>query len=219
MISEIHPSYMPLHYVLMFPRGEDGWNPNILMHDKSIRRINDEEISEISGEDEINTHNKCVTAMNYFAYCLQVGRSEELLTLHWYGRLFQQWIIDMYAVIEQTRLNYLRHNQKQIRAELYNGLQDAINSGDSLTNVGQRIILLSSFTGGPRQMHKLYQDAMAIVRAVRKPDLFITVTCNSNWPEIKEALLSGQIAQDRSDLRSEERRVGKECRSRWSPYH
>ena len=23
----------------------------------------------------------------------------------------------------------------------------------------------------------------------------------------------------RADLRSEERRVGKECRSRWSPYH
>src|SRR2546430_6640514 len=26
-------------------------------------------------------------------------------------------------------------------------------------------------------------------------------------------------AQLRADLRSEERRVGKECRSRWSPYH
>ena len=25
--------------------------------------------------------------------------------------------------------------------------------------------------------------------------------------------------QDFSDIRSEERRVGKECRSRWSPYH
>ena len=24
---------------------------------------------------------------------------------------------------------------------------------------------------------------------------------------------------DQGDLRSEERRVGKECRSRWSPYH
>ena len=24
---------------------------------------------------------------------------------------------------------------------------------------------------------------------------------------------------DKADLRSEERRVGKECRSRWSPYH
>ena len=31
---------------------------------------------------------------------------------------------------------------------------------------------------------------------------------------------SGQdVAQGDSVLRSEERRVGKECRSRWSPYH
>src|SRR5256885_8354032 len=28
-----------------------------------------------------------------------------------------------------------------------------------------------------------------------------------------------QLAAIRSDVRSEERRVGKECRSRWSPYH
>src|SRR5258708_27764899 len=28
-----------------------------------------------------------------------------------------------------------------------------------------------------------------------------------------------QFAQQSRDLRSEERRVGKECRSRWSPYH
>src|SRR2546430_13511359 len=29
----------------------------------------------------------------------------------------------------------------------------------------------------------------------------------------------GAIAVRAADLRSEERRVGKECRSRWSPYH
>src|SRR3989449_10958643 len=35
-----------------------------------------------------------------------------------------------------------------------------------------------------------------------------------------EALaLQGWIALYRGRLRSEERRVGKECRSRWSPYH
>ena len=74
----------------------------------------------------------------------------EATTLHYYGRLFQQLIVDMYTVVEQTCLNYLRFNQKQIRAELYiNGLQDAMISGDSITNVGQRIILPSSFTGGP----------------------------------------------------------------------
>ena len=70
----------------MFPRGEDGWHPNIPIHDS------DEDISEISGEDERNERNvsnKCVTAMNYFAYQLQVSCSEEISTLHWYGRLFQ----------------------------------------------------------------------------------------------------------------------------------
>ena len=106
----------------------------------------------------------------------------------------------MYTVIKQTRLNYLKYNQKQIRAELYNGLQDAMISGDRTTNVGQRIILPSSFTGGPRQMHKLYQDGMAIVRVFGKPDLFITITCNPKWPEIQNALLLGQTAQDRPEL-------------------
>src|SRR2546425_11176828 len=29
----------------------------------------------------------------------------------------------------------------------------------------------------------------------------------------------GDFSTDSNDVRSEERRVGKECRSRWSPYH
>ena len=170
-ISEIHRAYTPLHYVLMFPRGEDRWYPNIPIYNELMlprgewhpNIPHNDEILEINDEDEANISSKCISAMNYFAYRLQVGRPNESVTLHYYGRLFQQWIVDMYTVMEQTRLNYLRFNQKQIRAELYNGLQDAMYSGDSTTNVGQRIILPSSFTGGPRQMHKLYQDGMAIV--------------------------------------------------------
>src|SRR2546429_1342697 len=30
---------------------------------------------------------------------------------------------------------------------------------------------------------------------------------------------NGHLIRERDHLRSEERRVGKECRSRWSPYH
>ena len=42
---------------------------------------------------------------------------------------------------------------------------------------------------------------MAIVQIIGKPDLFIiTITCNPSWPEIINALLLGQLAQDRSDL-------------------
>ena len=32
-------------------------------------------------------------------------------------------------------------------------------------------------------------------------------------------VVCGQLAPSEGTLRSEERRVGKECRSRWSPYH
>ena len=49
-------------------------------------------------------------------------------------------------------------------------------------------------------MHKLYQDGMAIVWSFRKTDLFITMTCNPNWPKIKEALLPRQTAQDHPDI-------------------
>jgi len=49
-------------------------------------------------------------------------------------------------------------------------------------------------------MQALYQDAMAIVRKLGKPDLFITMTCNPNWEEITRELLPGQKAQDRFDL-------------------
>src|SRR6266566_1218806 len=36
---------------------------------------------------------------------------------------------------------------------------------------------------------------------------------------IHNPLLAGVIVSNLAGLRSEERRVGKECRSRWSPYH
>ena len=113
----------------MFPRGEDEWHPNIPI-------CNNEEVSEISDNDEVNISSKCVTTMNYFAYRLQIGRSNEATTLHYYGQLFQQWIVNMYTVVEQMRLNYLRFNQKQIQAELYNRLQNAIISGNRITNIG-----------------------------------------------------------------------------------
>lgn len=49
-------------------------------------------------------------------------------------------------------------------------------------------------------MQQLYQDGMAVVRVFGKPDLFIIMTCNPQWPEITNALLPSQIAQDRPDL-------------------
>ena len=36
-------------------------------------------------------------------------------------------------------------------------------------------------------MQQLYHDAMTICRHYKNPDLFITFTCNAQWPEIVNA--------------------------------
>ena len=66
--------------------------------------------------------------------------------------------------------------------------------------LGQMVILPSTFTGGPRYMHERTQDAMTYVRHYGRPDLFITFTCNPRWDEIKELLLPGQRSYDRHDV-------------------
>ena len=61
-------------------------------------------------------------------------------------------------------------------------------------------MLASSFVGGPRDMQRRYQDAMAVVRQRGKPSFFITFTCNPGWPEIQTSLPSGLAATDRPDI-------------------
>lgn len=46
-------------------------------------------------------------------------------------------------------------------------------------------------------MKQAYQDTMFIVGKYKKPDLFITFTCNPNWKEVANNLLPRQNATDR----------------------
>jgi len=41
---------------------------------------------------------------------------------------------------------------------------------------------------------------MAIINHFKKPDLFVTFTCNPKWPEIARALLPYQTATNKPDL-------------------
>jgi hypothetical protein len=128
----------------------------------------------------------------FYGYQLQHRDTDGIALLRG-DRLWHQYIMDAYVAIEQNRLKYLRLNQKKLRVDLYQGLQDAIAAGDNnAAAIGQRIILPSSFTIGPRHMVQNYQDAMAICRWAGCPDAFITFTCNPQWLEIKRALLLGQ---------------------------
>lgn len=89
-------------------------------------------------------------------------------------------------MMESQRLLWFRAHQKELRADLYKGLSDALTNGETNTAAtGKRVVLPSSFTGGARYMIGNYLDAMAICQSIGYPDLFITFTCNSRWPEIQ----------------------------------
>ncbi|WVZ49780.1 hypothetical protein U9M48_001109 [Paspalum notatum var. saurae] len=140
--------------------------------------------------------------MEYYAYRIQLRLNQSMVILM-SGKLFLQFIVDAAASIEQWRLNWYRMHQGTLRTELYSGLQDALDNGDTRTDqIGKIIILPSSYTGSPRNKHQYYQDAMAICRWAGYPDLFLTFTCNPKWPEIQYMLdeIPGQKPEDRPDV-------------------
>ncbi|XP_042005880.1 uncharacterized protein LOC121754618 [Salvia splendens] len=68
-------------------------------------------------------------------------------------RLFQQFVVDAYTMIETGRLTFVRTHQKRLLAELYSGLAEAVLRGETDgSRHGKRIILPSSFVGGARYM-------------------------------------------------------------------
>jgi len=139
----------------------------------------------------------------YYAYCLHV-RDGPQPPLFYSGKLFQQFVVDVWANCEQRKLNWARTHQHTLRSELYQRLQDAAvhdkHDEEDVRPLGRKLILPSSYVGSSRFMIQLFQDAMAICRHFHKPDLFLTITANPKWPEILYSLFSGQTATDRPDI-------------------
>ena len=128
-------------------------------------------------------------------------RANSFNLLHRGRRLFQQWCVDMYAKLLQWKLNHARSHQSELRADLYRGLEDQLDAGDTnITFTGKKVILPATYSYTPRWYDQKYRDAMAIVAKYVKPDLFITFTCNARWKEITDELLPGQTAADRPEL-------------------
>ncbi|XP_050110486.1 uncharacterized protein LOC126589277 [Malus sylvestris] len=186
-ITKLHPKYMALQYPLLFPYGEDGykkglpWNP------------------DYKGK---KPKTGGVSLRAFLGYQIQdrPGQNDTLLKG---GRLFQQYLVDAYATLEEDMLDFIRTNQDSFRTENLKAIHEALKAGNtSSSGVGKRVILPTSFTGSVRYMINNYQDAMAICRHFGNPDLFITFTCNAKWPEIIEDLRDkpGCRPEDRPDI-------------------
>ncbi|XP_074301054.1 uncharacterized protein LOC141632403 [Silene latifolia] len=214
-IRHFYMCYDPLQYPLLFPKGDSGWhqglkklssptfnneaNSSFLM--SAVSDNMPESLIEAEVTNATRRHiraDKRISCREYYAYKFQIRPGNILLRG---GMIYQQYIVDMYVKIENTRLDFLRLNQDTIRADLYQGILDTLQLGENCaSNVGKRIVLPPSFLGGPRDMRRIYLNVMALVQKYEKPDLFITMTCNPNWPEIKAELSPGEEAQNRPYL-------------------
>ncbi|XP_031097006.1 uncharacterized protein LOC116001257 [Ipomoea triloba] len=185
-INELNPAYLPLQYPILFPYGEDGYREdiqfNVTRNQQSGGRVR-------------------VSQREFFAFRIH-ERLNEASTMLYARRLFQQFLVDAYTMVESSRLLYIRNNQNALRCEAYKGLSNALTRGEVDTNKqGKRIILPSSFTCGARYMIQNYQDAMAICRHKGYPNLFITFTCNPKWPEIQRYMQKCNLkTEDRPDI-------------------
>src|SRR6202040_1500713 len=101
-ISHLNPLYHPLHYVLLFPNGDQGYHSRI----------------QTAGSEDDTGRSKHVTQRCYFAFRLH-PRPMEPSDLFRGGKLFQQYIVDAWASVEDSELHWVRLNQTTIRADLY----------------------------------------------------------------------------------------------------
>ncbi|CAH1415538.1 unnamed protein product [Lactuca virosa] len=185
-ISELHPSYLALQYPLLFPYGDDGYRVDILHRG----------ITSSS-----NSKRPTCTMREFFAYRIQ-DRDQSFSLILNAKRLFQQFLVDGYTMIESERLFFIRKQQKILRCETYENLRDHQAHGSTnISDVGQRVILPSSFTGGARYMMQNYLDAMSLCKWFGYPDFFITFTCNSKWQEVQRFLKDTPLhPEDRPDI-------------------
>jgi hypothetical protein len=132
-IDDGHPAYSPLHYILLFPHGDHGWHCEL--YHRPTPGLN----------PPSHWNPPRVTQTQYSSYRIHT-RNTEYPMIHRGGRLFQQYIVDMWASANQTRLTFLRFNQGHLQATLYSGLEDWLRA-DEIGNpqdLGQWAVLPSS---------------------------------------------------------------------------
>jgi len=174
-IWDCNPSYEPLHFVMLYPRGTEGWHSDLGL-----------------------------TTQEYATYWLHERPIDVHANFTKAGRLFQEWILDTYVKMERRRINYFKTAQfnRRRRRSALKLLQKEVRQGQrSGSEAGREAMEVpSKHIGSHAYFRKKRFDAFALARAFGNPSLFVTMTCNPQWPEIERELLPGQAVEDRPDI-------------------
>ena len=134
-LSELNGAVDPLHFVLLFPRGEYGWSLGI---------------------DGVGDASRNVTLREFISYHLMERKPVYNPILRG-GMLFEEYLVTDFSQVEQQRLNFYRHHQDKLRVDTYNSAMEGLSQGLTGKGVGRRVILPTSFTGGPRYMNQMWR--------------------------------------------------------------
>jgi len=129
-IKDTNPLYPSLYYVLLHPTGQLGWHCFIPY----------EEVED----QQRQRKRKYMTLAEFHRFYL-LPRPPHIESNHLFlaGKLFQEYVCEIWAVAEQNCLNYHRLNQKKLYVEVYQGLQDAVaaDADVNLNELGMHFIL------------------------------------------------------------------------------
>ena len=98
-----------------------------------------------------------------------------------FGRLAEQWILDMWA----------RNEQHNVRAWMSANVQDKLRrqaEAYGRLHVAGKVYLPNSIPGCHAYQRRFFHDALHLSRTRGPSHLFVTMTCNPNWPEVRGLL-------------------------------
>lgn len=104
-------------------------------------------------------------------------------------KLGQLFLIDHFMRMLSHRYNFIREKcaeyltstkSKMLKAR--QRLADKLKLG---ITIGAQFSVPHTVPGSPRWLQQKFENAVAMCNAFGRPDLFVTATCNVNWPEIK----------------------------------
>jgi len=184
-IDDGHQLYHALAYPLLFPTGRAGWHHAMQHNDRAI------------------------SLTEYMRFML-MHRGESATHVQKCERLALEFYCDAWAQVEARNLAFhkLASQQAKYQAASARAIVDQLYY-ENARQIGVPIVLPASFPNSPRYYHNLsvtllcplngesrdvmsrYLDAVALPRRYGKPDLFITMTANPNWPEITRTIPTG----------------------------
>ena len=101
IVSDLDPYYQPLHFVLLFPYGDPQWGLHL---DRA--RSNSRKRGRAAAP---------VSIFDYLRFHSQRRHGPADISIHSFGRLFEEWFVDCYLQQENQKLKYLLFNQSKFR--------------------------------------------------------------------------------------------------------